>query len=214
VFAPPAPEKSPAPAKVAAAPAKPAPAAAPPPAAKVAAAPAAPSPPTPAPAASMPAEPAPKSPVAAESSVDVSAEDRHVFVPGSVPAPLPPAPAAPAESDSLVVRTPQQPAPAAAASNNLFVPRQPTQRDEEEPQVAEVVEPPASTAAPLEATRIEAREANEIATVHEEQPKRSHLALWIVAGAVVVGGAAIAGVVLYENSRTASNSTISLSWSH
>ncbi len=97
-------------------------------------------------------------------------------------------------------------------SRDLFVPRRPTERDEDEAPVAVVA--PAATPAPAAATRIEAREANEIATVREPPAKKNHAALWIVAGVLVAGAAAAGGVILYESSRSATTSNVSLSWSH
>ncbi len=199
------------------------------PAAKVAAAA-----PTPAPAltAARPTppapEPAPAQPIAPESEPASPTAERRVFVPGSTPPPELPSPArtapAPSKAESVPATTEAAPLaskniktdtqPEAAQSRDLFVPRKATQREDEEQQVAEVVEPPASTAAPFAATRVEAREANEIATIRDEQPAKDHTVLWIVAGALLVGGAAIAGGVVYANSRTATISNVSLTWSH
>ena len=128
------------------------------------------------------------------------------------PAPAQPAPApivvpAPAEPDASLATSSKKPVQPDEPSKDLFVPRQRTTVDDDEP-----VAKPAVTPAPIAATRVEAGEARE-AVVHEPGERKSHTALWIVAGALVVGAAAVAGIVVYENNQTATTSNVSVSWS-
>jgi hypothetical protein len=170
-----------------------------------------------------PAAPAQQAPATMPS--DSSAE-RRVLVPGqSVPSPLP-APIAPplahepapanVEAPALATPAPKR-VEAPAPSKDIFVPRRPTARDEPtEPEEAPIkMAVQANPQAPAVSTQMEAREANEVATVRENSPpKHGHAALWIVAGALVVGAAVVSGIVLYNSSQSATNSNVSLSWSH
>jgi hypothetical protein len=171
--------------------------------------------------------PAPAQQAPATYPSDSSAE-RRVLVPGqSVPGPSPlPAPVAPppaAEPLPAIVEAPALATPAPrrveepAPSKDIFVPSRPTARDEPtEPDEAPIkMAVQAKPQAPAASTQMEAREANEVATVRENSaPKHGHAALWIVAGALVAGVAVVSGIVLYNSSQSATNSNVSLSWSH
>ena len=184
--------------------------------------------PAPAPAAAASTPPDEQSAAPAEGA-------RRVAVPGAAPPSLPAVPAAPPSPKTAPTAAPANAAPGVVAagssaesatlaesgprraeepppSRDLFVPRRPTERDEDEAPVPVVA--PTAPPAPVAATRIEAREANEIATVREQPARKNHAALWIVAGVLVAGAAGVGGVVLYESSRSATTSNVSLSWSH
>lgn len=152
------------------------------------------------------------------------AAERRVFVPGqAVQGPLPVATPPAAEPAPAIVEAPALATPApkraeeSAPSKDIFVPRRPTARDEPtEPEEAPIkMAVQVNPQAPAVSTQMEAREANEVATVRENSPpKHGHAALWIVAGALVVGAAVVSGIVLYNSSQSATNSNVSLSWSH
>jgi hypothetical protein len=167
-----------------------------------------------------PPSPAPQAP--ATNPSDSSAE-RRVLVPGqTAPSPAPVAPPPAAEPEPAIVEAPALATPAPkrkeepSPSKDIFVPSRPTARDEPEPDEAPIkMAVQAKPQAPAASTQMEAREANEIATVRESsQPKHGHAALWIVAGALVAGVAVVSGIVLYNSSQSATNSNVSLSWSH
>jgi hypothetical protein len=144
-------------------------------------------------------------------------------LPLAAPAPAPGAPVAVAVAN---------PSPAAAATGvpaplerkpvlpgaapegppgELVIPRRAT-RDEGDD------EPAATTAraraAPVAATRMEAREASEFAQAKEAPKTKSHTVLWIVAGVLVAGGLGAGGYALYQGSRTSNSATVTASWSH
>lgn len=109
----------------------------------------------------------------------------------------------------LAAARPQALAPAPA--RNLVIPRLPTAVPEE-PEAA----PERPRPAPAPSVRMEALEANQVATVREQPAaavRRNHTALWIVAGALVAGGLGVGGYLLYEHSRSPTSATLSASWS-
>ncbi|MBS2021149.1 MAG: hypothetical protein JST92_01975 [Deltaproteobacteria bacterium] len=116
-----------------------------------------------------------------------------------------------APEEQVVAQANKPAAPPPAPGRNLVIPRQATDPDDE-------VTTDKPRQAPAAATRIEALEANQVATVHEEPTlqasKKNHAALWIVAGVLVAGGLGVGGYFLYENSRTAQSATVTATWSH
>ncbi len=123
------------------------------------------------------------------------------------PAPGPVAAAATAPSE----RRPVLPGAAPAEPpGELVIPRRATRDERDE-------EPAAATrarAAPVAATRMEAREASEFAQVKEPPKTKSHTVLWVVAGVLLAGGLGAGGYALYQGSRTANSATVTASWSH
>ena len=139
------------------------------------------------------------------------------------------APAAPAPPSAPVAVVNPAPAPVAAAATapserrpvlpgaapaeppgELVIPRRATRDERDE-------EPAAATrarAAPVAATRMEAREASEFAQVKEPPKTKSHTALWVVAGVLLASGLGAGGYALYQGSRTANSATVTASWSH
>jgi hypothetical protein len=105
---------------------------------------------------------------------------------------------------------PGVPAPPAPADRELVVPLRPSRTGPEpegDPQLA------GRQSAPAAAVRVEAREASEIATVRE-RPAGGHTLLWVVGGVLLAGALGAGGLLLYNGSRSASSSTVSVSWGH
>jgi hypothetical protein len=169
----------------------------------------------PAPSAAAPSEPAPRSAsggavlgslaAATEALSATPAPAAPPSAPAAVPNPSPaPVAAAPAPAE----RKPVLPGAAPAeAPGELVIPRRAT-RDDDEPTAA-----PRARAAPVAATRMEAREASEIAQAKEPVKTKSHTVLWIVAGVLLAGGLGAGGYALYQGSRTANSATVTASWS-
>ena len=134
------------------------------------------------------------SPSLAEPPLPLSLEAAPV---GAVPNPLP-VPAA------------TRPAPE-PPSRALVIPRMPTADDDAPAPIAQAKSPvvPAKTT-----QRLQALEPEQVKTVREEPPRKSHTALWIAAGVIVAGGLAAGGFLLYEAGRTPTTATVTTTWGH
>ena len=168
------------------------------------------------PAAAPVAAPAEKAPVAIdEMKEQPTSGERAVAVPAtSAAAPANLTVAAPVVGRAVAVPAPA-PAPAAASADpgparELVIPGRRTRDDRDDDAAASTAAKPRP--APVAATRMEAREASEVAQAREQKPSKSHAALWIVAGVLVAGGLGTGGYFLYQGSRSASSATVSASW--
>ena len=68
---------------------------------------------------------------------------------------------------------------------------------------------------PAPQTRIAALEPDAIKTIREPPAeKKNHTLLWVLAGALLVGGLAAGGYYLYESGQTPTTSTVTATWTH
>jgi hypothetical protein len=136
--------------------------------------------------------------------------ERRVAMPGApVSAPHAPAPAPPLADTGLVAAAPKA-APAEPPSRALVIPREPTPDDADAP--PQVAKP---RQAPAPEKRIAALEPGAVKTVREPPAeKKNHALLWVLAGAVLVGGLAAGGYYLYQQGQTPTTSTITATWGH
>jgi hypothetical protein len=115
-----------------------------------------------------------------------------------------------APAPSRRVAMPGAPVAEAPPSRALVIPREPTRDDADAPAAAAKPRP-----APAPEKRIAALEPDAIKTVREPPAeKKNHALLWVLAGALLLGGLAAGGYYLYQSGQSPTSSTVTATWSH
>jgi hypothetical protein len=139
---------------------------------------------------------------------EAPAPSRRVAMPGAPVTAAPPSPPPPPADTGLVTAAPKAPLPE-PPSRALVIPREPT-RDADAPAAA--AKP---RTAPAPEQRIAALEPDAIKTAREPPAeKKNHALLWVLAGALLLGGLAAGGYYLYESGQTPTSSTVTATWTH
>jgi hypothetical protein len=140
---------------------------------------------------------------------EAPAPSRHVAMPGAPVTAAPPSAPPPPADTGLVTAAPKAPLPE-PPSRALVIPREPTRDDADVPAAAARPRP-----APAPEKRIAALEPDAIKTVHEPPAeKKNHALLWVLAGALLLGGLAAGGYYLYESGQTPTSGTVTATWAH